>query len=316
MTIKKDLTSVNFTPNGIKEIRGLVIHSMWGTQSGSLAWFKNPKAKSSAHYCISATGDIVQTVLDTDMAWHAGIYDKPIADWLRPNPNFFTLGIELEDKRDPHWQYPDKQRQAAAQLVASLIKKYNISKDRIVLHKDLNPSRRSDPVGAFSFEWLLGEGNIEISKSTFEKLVKNSTNWDAIWEYLELSGDPSKGNDDDVTKVIGGYKSRATQMENELTETKAELKNKEDQVSRLKKQLADEERLRKSLSTGQKAYEQRLAEIRGVADGLAIIKGELLTRIANQETIIKGLKLRINRLEKKKASELSWFERLKLLFHW
>jgi hypothetical protein len=130
---------------------------MWGTQSGSIAWFKNPDAKASAHYCISQDGEIVRTVPDMSIGWHAGVFDEPIADWLKPNPNNTTIGIELEDKRDPHWAYPESQRQALKELVDYLCITYSIPKDseHILLHKNLNPSRRSDPVGQFDLNWVL-----------------------------------------------------------------------------------------------------------------------------------------------------------------
>jgi len=155
--IKQDLININFTPKRSRNIQGLVIHSMWGTYAGSIAWFKNPSAQGSAHYCISENGEITQCVLDKDVAWHAGYYDEPIADWLKPNPNEVTIGIELEDKRDTNWQYPTLQRTAFIELVDFLCKKWTIPKDseHILLHKGINPSRRSDPVGAFNINWVL-----------------------------------------------------------------------------------------------------------------------------------------------------------------
>ena len=157
MEIKQSLTPVNFTKKSSRKILALVLHSMWGTHQGSISWFKNPDAQASAHYCISQDGEIVQTVQDKDIAWHAGIFDEPIADWLKPNPNNVTIGIEIEDRRDPHWSYPEAQRRALIELVDHLCRKHNIPKDtqHIILHKNLNPSRRSDPVGTFDINWVL-----------------------------------------------------------------------------------------------------------------------------------------------------------------
>lgn len=155
MTIRKDLTTVNFTVNGMREVRGIVLHSMSGFYNGTISWFKNPAAQASAQYIISKNGDILQMVEDKDMAWHAGFYDSgKCPAWALPNPNFYTIGIELEDERNIDWQYPEKQRQALRELVEMLRQKYLIPKERILLHKNLNPSRRTDPVGAFSFDWL------------------------------------------------------------------------------------------------------------------------------------------------------------------
>lgn len=193
MEIKQDLTPVNFTPDGMKEVRGVVLHSMAGTQAGSIAWFKNPNAKASAHYCISKTGEIVQCVLDKDMAWHAGLYDEPIADWLKPNPNYYCIGIELEDENNENWSYPEAQRKALAWLCVQLVDKYGIALDHIVLHKELNPSRRHDPIGAFSKDWLFAEMK-QLGNSTSDPLVLTDESVRAI--YGGLRNDPA--TDDEV----------------------------------------------------------------------------------------------------------------------
>src|SRR5258708_30795649 len=65
----------------------LVIHDMEGSYSGSIAWFQNPSAQASAHYCIrSPDGEITQQVHDGDTAWHAGNWDT----------NQHAIGIEHE----------------------------------------------------------------------------------------------------------------------------------------------------------------------------------------------------------------------------
>lgn len=176
MEIKQNLTSVNIIPNGMKEIRGIVIHSMDGTYAGSINWFKNPAAGGSAHYCISKNGEITQTVLDKDMAWHAGIYTEgKVPSWALPNPNYYCLGVELEDegKREA-WRYPEAEKKATVWLIDMLQKKYGIADDHILLHKDLNPGRRTDPVGDFSLDWALAEPEPVTPPSNMEKLPKDS----------------------------------------------------------------------------------------------------------------------------------------------
>lgn len=154
MEIKKDLLTINFTKGRQKPIEGIVLHSMWGTYQGSISWFKNQDAKASAHYLISKGGEITQMVEDSNTAWHAGIIDDVAPEWVKPNPNFNTIGIELEDERSADWSYPEPQREALRWLLNDLMGKYAIGKDKILLHKELNPSRRSDPVGRFSLEWV------------------------------------------------------------------------------------------------------------------------------------------------------------------
>lgn len=185
MNIKEDLTPINYTPDGIKEYRGIVMHSMWGTYAGSIAWFKNPSAGASAHYCISAEGEITRCVLEKDMAWHAGIIDDVAPTWVLPNPNWYCIGIELEDKKDSNWMYPEAERKAAAELVADIMKRRNITKDHVVTHKSLNPSRRSDPVGNFSFDWLFANVSWEPTPSPAGTITQEQYITDS---YLALKG--------------------------------------------------------------------------------------------------------------------------------
>lgn len=194
MNIVNSLTTVNFNPGGMKAIKGIVLHSMWGTQNGSISWFKNPDAKASAHFCVSAVGEIVRVVDEQklDRAWHAGIYDAgKCPEWAMPNPNDYCIGIELEDKRDANWQYPEEQRAALRFLVTNLMDRYQIPRDHVLLHRNLNPSRRSDPVGAFSFDWLFQTVSTN-PPSTIEKLPKDSVINDL---YVVLTGDNSSSDE-------------------------------------------------------------------------------------------------------------------------
>ena len=72
--IKRDITTINQWPTRYGyPIKGIVIHSMWGSYAGSIAWFKNPKAQASAHYVISVDGEISLCVPEENTAWHAGV---------------------------------------------------------------------------------------------------------------------------------------------------------------------------------------------------------------------------------------------------
>jgi len=52
----------------------IVIHyTAGGSAKGTISWFKNPRARVSAHYLLARDGTIFQLVQDEDTAWHAGI---------------------------------------------------------------------------------------------------------------------------------------------------------------------------------------------------------------------------------------------------
>lgn len=158
MNIIVDLTAVCYSKGRPKPITDIVFHSMAGSYSGTISWFRNPASQASAHYLVSSTGEVRQMVRDEDMAWHAGIFDagRPPARLL-PNPNYGSIGIELEDKaQDAAYRYPQPQIDAAIALATHLCDKWGIPKDGNYFwdHKYLNPSRRHDPVGNWDLNWI------------------------------------------------------------------------------------------------------------------------------------------------------------------
>lgn len=305
MDIRQKLTPVNFQKGSNKQNRALVIHSAWGYYQGSISWAHNPDAKASFHYIISAKGEITQVVKDEDIAWHAGVYDEPIADFLRPNPNLFTIGVEFEDKRDKNWAYPEAQRKAGIWLVDYLCNKWKIPKHGqfVLLHKNLNPTRRSDPVGKFSLDWLLGGSmtdTMTIDVSLFERIRDASEKFDKVVEYLEIdTNDPTLTPYEDVQRVIAGYKSRVNDLTKQLGESQGEVENREEQVGRLKGQLLNEQKahsaevikLNKDVKNEQelrRVAEGRVTALQAQVDTISKQKGDLNKKLKKCEASQSG----------------------------
>lgn len=162
MDIKQSITAINKWHERYGfDIKGVVIHSMWGTYQGSINWFKNPQAKASCHYVIKADGEITMCVEEQEAAWHSGIVTTTkekapfvIKDNWGTNPNLITIGCELEDKRNRNWDYPSPQYLSAVNLVADICRRYNINPtpDYIIMHRQVDPINRSDPVGKWNHE--------------------------------------------------------------------------------------------------------------------------------------------------------------------
>jgi N-acetyl-anhydromuramyl-L-alanine amidase AmpD len=115
--------SPHVTRTGGRRIDLIVIHTMEMDEKGETAencaqWFRNPLARSSAHYCVDADS-IVQCVRDEDVAWHA------------PGANHDGIGVEHAGRaKQTGREWDDAYSKAvlgrSAGLVAELCRKYKI----------------------------------------------------------------------------------------------------------------------------------------------------------------------------------------------
>lgn len=123
----------------------IVIHIMEGSLKGTDKWFSDPNSGVSAHYGIGKNGTIHSYVDEKNVAWHAGIVNKP--SWrLMPgiNPNLVTIGIEHEGVSTGVW--PDAQKKASGKLISDIAKRYNITLDRdhIIGHCEIDSIRKKN----------------------------------------------------------------------------------------------------------------------------------------------------------------------------
>ncbi|HNS41688.1 MAG TPA: N-acetylmuramoyl-L-alanine amidase [Taishania sp.] len=111
--------SCNYTSGRSATISAVTIHTMQGSYSGSINWFKNCSSNVSAHYCLrSSDGQITQCVLEANTAWHVGIN------------NSFTIGLEHEGYvSDASW-YTIAMYDASALLVKDICTSHSIEPKR------------------------------------------------------------------------------------------------------------------------------------------------------------------------------------------
>ncbi|MFH9136811.1 N-acetylmuramoyl-L-alanine amidase [Streptomyces sp. NPDC017524] len=150
--------SGNFVVGRKSAIDKVVVHTTQGSYAGSISWYQNPASEVSAHYTIrSSDGEVTQSVLEKDTAWHAG------------GTNSSSVGIEHEGYVDnPAW-YTEAMYRSSAALTKHLAARYGIPKNRshIIGHSEAPGADHTDP----------------------------GPNWD--WDhYMELiDGDPGNGGD-------------------------------------------------------------------------------------------------------------------------
>lgn len=119
----------NFTESNRKssEIDTLVIHytgNNGDTAENNGNYFKNNVVETSAHYFVDDT-TVVRSVADKNIAWHAG-------DW---DINCRSIGIEIAGSTK---ECTGRTLENVIALTKELMKKYNISKERVIRHYDAN----------------------------------------------------------------------------------------------------------------------------------------------------------------------------------
>lgn len=101
-------------------INRIVVHIAQGSYSGTISWFKNPRANVSAHYVVGRDGRVAQCVRDADIAWHSGNLK-----W-----NKHSIGIEHAGYAGRRGTWSDAMYHASARLAAHLSKRHDIPVDR------------------------------------------------------------------------------------------------------------------------------------------------------------------------------------------
>ena len=70
----------------------IVLHGTAGPNAWE--WFADPASQVSAHYVVDTDGTVYQCVREAESAWHAGVVTPDSVYAGKPNPNYWTIGIE------------------------------------------------------------------------------------------------------------------------------------------------------------------------------------------------------------------------------
>ena len=105
----------------------------------------------SAHYLISASGEIFQLVAEDRRAWHAGV-----SYWAgQRDVNSRSIGIELDNNGCTPFSCP--QSRALVVLCQDIFQRWSIPTWRIVAHSDVAIGRKIDPGPKFDWRGLAKE---------------------------------------------------------------------------------------------------------------------------------------------------------------
>ncbi len=106
----------------------------------------DPACEVSAHYLISAQGQLTQMVEEDMRAWHAGA-----GTWCgQGDVNSRSIGVELDN--DGTSPFAAAQIDALEILLGGIMKRWSIPATSVIGHSDMAPGRKIDP--GPRFDWV------------------------------------------------------------------------------------------------------------------------------------------------------------------
>ena len=135
----------------------LVLHyTGMQTLEAAIARLTDPKAKVSAHYLVTVSGDLICMVDEGERAWHAGV-----SYWRgATNINSRSIGVEIENPGHENGYRPfsDIQMVAVTRLCSDILSRHSIPARNVVGHSDVAPTRKTDPGELFDWFRLAAHG--------------------------------------------------------------------------------------------------------------------------------------------------------------
>jgi N-acetylmuramoyl-L-alanine amidase len=156
-TILNYSANFNSKKRRLKKIKFIIFHyTGMKKELDAINRLTEIQSRVSCHYLIKNNGEIIKMVPDLYIAWHAGISSWKNFRSLNKN----SIGIEISNPGHDFNYKRFSQKQIKSILILSkfLIKKYKISKENILGHSDIAPSRKKDPGERFPWEYLSKQG--------------------------------------------------------------------------------------------------------------------------------------------------------------
>jgi N-acetylmuramoyl-L-alanine amidase len=138
--------------NGLRPSLVVIHYTAMQSATDALERLCDPAAEVSAHYLISAKGEVIQMVEEDQRAWHAGQ-----GEWAgQDDINSRSIGIEL-DNTGTH-PFPEPQMSALEALLWGILDRWDIQPDGVIGHSDMAPGRKTDPGPHFDWARLARQG--------------------------------------------------------------------------------------------------------------------------------------------------------------
>lgn len=171
MDINKNITSVNRTVMNNRKIEYIVIHYVGAvsTAKANTQYFKSVNRKASAHYFVDDSS-IWQCVEDKDAAWHCGggLQGFRGHAYYKKCLNSNSIGIEMCCYKNINGKLDisDATISNTIELTKELMKKYNISEDKVIRHFDVTGKKCPAPFVSDETRWNGFKSKIKESSSS------------------------------------------------------------------------------------------------------------------------------------------------------
>jgi len=144
----------NYTKGRKQRIQYIVVHytaNDGDTANNNGNYFAQPNRNASAHYFVDES-NIVQSVKDTDTAWHCGA--KSYKHELCRNDN--SIGIEMCSKKDKQGKYyiNENTQSNTINLIKQLMQEYDIPIENVIRHYDVTGKLCPMPFVENQIQWL------------------------------------------------------------------------------------------------------------------------------------------------------------------
>ena len=166
-----------------------------------------------------------------------------------------------------------------------------------------------------------------IEIAVFNKLHKNSTQWDKTSKEYLPENDPASTLFEDVQRVVSGYKSRATTLENERNQARIDLEKANTEIRNRVDQLANEREACQRTTTALNAdisTKEKMIKTLTDAEGKhgAVVKElegklrEAQAAIGKRDLQITDLQTKLEQCKKGVVVESIWVKLVKLFSTW
>lgn len=136
---------------GVNPCYGIVIHhTAGGSFASNMRYLSSSPKQASVHFVIGANGEAGKIGDPKDILRHAGNGSRG----RTPNVNYNMLGIEVVGFGEPNQKQYDK----LTDLVAYLIKTFNIKEENVVRHSDVTQAKE------FTSQKILRDGKRKVKK--------------------------------------------------------------------------------------------------------------------------------------------------------